>query len=357
MSAKRHSIIVVLMTTAIALVAMLALGASAVGAAAQGTAEITAPAVNAQVSGMVVVSGTATATDFQFYKLEFTMGGSPGQWSVIGSLHETQVANGTLGTWDVSALPAGAYMLRLTVVDNTGNYSDYSVPVTVGSPGSRPTQPTVARPTATSTWSAQPTTDLVLVPMAVRPAVAPPGSPSDRGIIRGRVLEASGRGVYGQVVKVTRGGFRQTATTAGDGSYEIAGLEPGTYSVVVERQICTPAEGLNLPAGQALQVDFVQIPPPSPTASPTASPTGTRQPSPGVATTPTRTPTPLPLTTTVSPTPTPHSAFVDPLDVSRWWDWLGLDLDLDWIASYLYLGIAGGFLVFVLGLVITLVRK
>ncbi|MHB1417934.1 MAG: carboxypeptidase-like regulatory domain-containing protein [Chloroflexota bacterium] len=352
MSAKRHNT-VVLMTTAIALVVMLAFGAIAVGAAAQGTAEITAPAANAQVSGTVVVTGTATATDFQFYKLEFRMGSSPGQWSVIGSLHETQVTNGTLGTWDVSALPSGAYTLRLTVVDNTGNYSDYSVSVTVSSPGSRPTQPTVARPTATSTRSAQPITDLVLVPLAVRPAVAPPGSPPDRGIIRGRVLEASGRGVYGQVVKVTRSGFQQTATTGGDGSYEIAGLEPGTYSVVVERQICTPAEGLNLPAGQALQVDFVQIPPPSPTASPTASPTGTREPSPGV----TATPTPLPLTTTVSPTPTPHSAFVDPLDVSRWWDWLGLDLDLDWIASYLYLGIAGGFLVFALGVVITLVRR
>lgn len=362
MSAKRGNI-VLFAPTVVALVAMLAFGAIAAGAAVQGTATITAPAANAQVSGSVVVTGTATATDFQFYKLEFGSGASPRQWSGIGSLHYTQVTNGTLGMWDVSALPVGAFRLKLTVVDTTGNYIESSVPVTTGAPARQVPLPTDATPTATSTLPAEPITtftllakpiaNLVLVPMAVRPAFAPPDSPPDRGIIRGRVLEASGRGVYGLVVKVTRTGFQQTATTGDDGGYEIASLEPGIYTVVVEQQICSPAEGLNLRGGQALQVDFVQIRP----QSATVSPTGTRGPSPWATAAPTPAPISLPPTPTASPTPTPRPAPAGLLDVSRWWGWLAIDIDLGGLASHLYLGALGGFLIFAVGVVIARVRR
>ena len=77
---------VVLAKMVVALVATVVFGAIAEGASVQGTAVISAPAANSQVSGRVVVTGTATATDFQFYKLEFGSGTSPTRWSIIGGL-------------------------------------------------------------------------------------------------------------------------------------------------------------------------------------------------------------------------------------------------------------------------------
>ncbi|MHB9092092.1 MAG: carboxypeptidase-like regulatory domain-containing protein [Chloroflexota bacterium] len=211
--------------------------------------------------------------------------------------------------------------------------------------------PPTATPTATSTRPARPITGLVLVPLSVRILFAPAGTPPDRGIISGRVLEATGRGVYGLVVKVSRSGFEQTASTGDDGGYEIADLEPGTYTVVVEQQISTPAEGVALQAGQALQVDFVQIR----AASATTSATG---PSPTATATATRTATPIPPTATPTPTPTatPRAAPAG-MDLSRWWGWLGIELDLGGLASHLYLGIMGGFLIFAVGVIIALVRR
>lgn len=44
-----------------------------------------------------------------------------GEWHGVENF-ETPVGEGLLGTWDVSDLPPGAYILRLTVVDRTGNY-------------------------------------------------------------------------------------------------------------------------------------------------------------------------------------------------------------------------------------------
>lgn len=132
MSVWRGNVVLVVAVVA-ALLATLWFGTLSAGAATpQGTAELTAPAANAQVNGMVEVTGTAVATNFQFYKLEFGTGENPTQWSVIGELHRAQVTNGTLGTWDTSSLPDGQYVLKLTVVDNTGNWLEASRPVMIG---------------------------------------------------------------------------------------------------------------------------------------------------------------------------------------------------------------------------------
>jgi hypothetical protein len=171
------------------------------------------------------------------------------------------------------------------------------------------------------------------------------------------VLDSTGRGVCGLVVTAARGGSRHSAATDDDGSYEIAGLAPGAYTVVVERQICTPAVGLAVAAGQALEVDFAQIRPPEATASPT----GTRGPSPTATAIAASTPTPLTATptamSTVSPTPAPRAPATAAQDLSRWWGWLGIDVDLGDLGSYLYLGVMGGFVVVVVGVAIALVRR
>ncbi len=90
-------------------------------------ANISDPQQNATVRGLVVIKGTATITDFQFYKVEFGRGASPSDWHVIGSTRPTPVIDGVLAQWDTTALPDGVYTLRLTVVRMDGNYQEYPV--------------------------------------------------------------------------------------------------------------------------------------------------------------------------------------------------------------------------------------
>jgi len=84
-------------------------------------ARLTSPGVNAVVSGVISVSGSAAIENFQYYKLEFGVGSNPQEWSFIMSRQEP-VNEGVLGTWDTAVVPDGVYTLRLVVVDNTGNY-------------------------------------------------------------------------------------------------------------------------------------------------------------------------------------------------------------------------------------------
>ncbi len=79
-------------------------------------AVIQTPADGAVVSGIVTVSGRAASNDFDAYILEYGAGSSPSTWATISS-STTPVSGGELGTWDVSALPAGVYTLKLTMHD------------------------------------------------------------------------------------------------------------------------------------------------------------------------------------------------------------------------------------------------
>jgi hypothetical protein len=83
---------------------------------------ITAPAAGQVVSGQVTVLGTANIEAFQFYKLEYALGESPQQWNSIGDVRTTPVVGGTLAVWNTVGFPNGACTLRLTVVDQTGNF-------------------------------------------------------------------------------------------------------------------------------------------------------------------------------------------------------------------------------------------
>jgi hypothetical protein len=87
-------------------------------------ARLTAPVQDAGVSGAVQVLGTANVEDFQYYKVEYEVADSPGQWALITDLRYSPVAGGLLDVWDTTAFPDGAYRLRLIVVDQTGNYPE-----------------------------------------------------------------------------------------------------------------------------------------------------------------------------------------------------------------------------------------
>ncbi len=85
---------------------------------------ITSPGMNAQLAGTVAVRGTARHPQFQFYKIEYGAGEDPQSWHSIGDTVPTQVSDGVLAQFDTRALGLsnGVYWLRLTVVDNTGNF-------------------------------------------------------------------------------------------------------------------------------------------------------------------------------------------------------------------------------------------
>jgi hypothetical protein len=83
---------------------------------------IAAPGEGAKLAGVVEIRGTANIEDFHFFKVEYGAGQAPTTWNVIGALQYEPVENSTLLTFDTAALADGPYVIRLTVVDSTGNF-------------------------------------------------------------------------------------------------------------------------------------------------------------------------------------------------------------------------------------------
>jgi hypothetical protein len=88
-------------------------------------ARIERPLHGARVSGAVEIVGTATRADFQYYKVEYRAAESPDEWHVIGELVYQPVEHAPLVVWPTSELQPGEYVLRLIVVDVSGNYGPY----------------------------------------------------------------------------------------------------------------------------------------------------------------------------------------------------------------------------------------
>ncbi len=100
---------------------------------------IESPVNGATVGGAVSITGRAASNDFDSYSLEYGSGSSPTDWTQILA-STTPVAEGVLGTWDVSALPAGQYTLRLVVKDRVRGELVSLATVTVSKkPGITPT--------------------------------------------------------------------------------------------------------------------------------------------------------------------------------------------------------------------------
>jgi membrane peptidoglycan carboxypeptidase len=76
---------------------------------------ISIPAMFAEVTGKVSVSGSATGGTFSYYRLQYGQGLNPQNWVQIGADSKTPVTEGTLAEWDTSGLK-GLYALQLLVV-------------------------------------------------------------------------------------------------------------------------------------------------------------------------------------------------------------------------------------------------
>jgi cytoskeletal protein RodZ len=98
--------------------------APVVAAAACGDARsvISSPGVGQVVSGVAGVTGNATHEAFQYYKLEYAPGANAGGGYVYFDGSNVQISGGVLGNLNSQALPNGDYTIRLTVVDQSGNF-------------------------------------------------------------------------------------------------------------------------------------------------------------------------------------------------------------------------------------------
>jgi cytoskeletal protein RodZ len=85
-------------------------------------AVISGPGVNQVVSGVTSISGVANHENFQYYKLEFAPGANAGGGFTFFADGRVQIGGGVLGNLDTTVLPNGEYTIRLTVVDQVGNY-------------------------------------------------------------------------------------------------------------------------------------------------------------------------------------------------------------------------------------------
>jgi hypothetical protein len=83
---------------------------------------ISTPGVNAVVSGNVAVTGRASHEIFEYYKLEYAPGADAADGFFYFGGANSQVEGGQLGVFSSGAVANGVYTIRLTVVDQTGNF-------------------------------------------------------------------------------------------------------------------------------------------------------------------------------------------------------------------------------------------
>jgi hypothetical protein len=83
---------------------------------------LTTPGENQVISGVASVTGRASHEAFSYYKLEFAPGAGAGEGYVYFDGANSSVEGGVLGNFNSTSVGNGAYTLRLTVVDLTGNF-------------------------------------------------------------------------------------------------------------------------------------------------------------------------------------------------------------------------------------------
>lgn len=78
-------------------------------------ARILSPGIFDHVQGILQVRGSATGSDFKYYRIQIGQGLNPQSWIQIGSDVTQPVSNGVLGEWDTRSLE-GLYAIQLLVV-------------------------------------------------------------------------------------------------------------------------------------------------------------------------------------------------------------------------------------------------
>jgi hypothetical protein len=168
---------------ALCLLATLLVGLSVVSPEAappQQEAVITSPQDRDVVRGLLVIKGTATNPNFWKYEVYFAPEPNPtDQWHLLG-LHEMQVTDGRLETWDTSLVSDGTYSLRLRVVRTDGNYDEYYVRQ-ISVVNAQPTETPTTTPTPEATRTPLPPTPTVIIEQPPTSTPRPTSTPGPAG--------------------------------------------------------------------------------------------------------------------------------------------------------------------------------
>ena len=149
-------------------------------------AVITSPRDRTVVRDKVSIRGTAAHPDFWKYEVAYGSEPNPGdQWILIGAVHETEVVDNVLETWDTTLLPDGNYSLRLRVVRRDGNYQEYFVrEVAVANTVPTDTPTPEVTPTPTVTPTPLPPTPTIVIALPVLPSPTPQALATVAPVIR-----------------------------------------------------------------------------------------------------------------------------------------------------------------------------
>lgn len=149
-------------------------------------AVITSPRDRAVVRDKVSIRGTATHPEFWKYEVAYGPEPNPSdQWILIGAVHETQVVDNVLETWDTTLLPDGTYSLRLRVVRRDGNYQEYFVrQISVANTQPTDTPTPEVTPTPTDTPTPLPPTPTIVIELPILPSPTPKPLPTPAPVIR-----------------------------------------------------------------------------------------------------------------------------------------------------------------------------
>lgn len=91
---------------------------------------LTAPAMFSHVRGIVELQGSATGSDFSYYRIQVGQGLYPVEWLLIGEDQRQPVSDGKLGDWDTRGLQ-GLFVVQLSVVHSDQRVERVILQVTV----------------------------------------------------------------------------------------------------------------------------------------------------------------------------------------------------------------------------------
>jgi membrane peptidoglycan carboxypeptidase len=94
-------------------------------------ARIVSPAEGQVMSGVVQVTGSASASTFNRFQLEVAPVSSPNSFTIVSGPTTVPQTSGPLGQWDTRGVANGSYVLRLSMFSSTGGYLYRTVGVTV----------------------------------------------------------------------------------------------------------------------------------------------------------------------------------------------------------------------------------
>lgn len=92
---------------------------------------ISSPSMFATVNGQVQITGTASAPDFDRYRVLVGSGLNPQSWTAVGKEPIDPVVDGVLATWDTAGL-SGLYAIQLQVIHSDQRVETAVIQVTVG---------------------------------------------------------------------------------------------------------------------------------------------------------------------------------------------------------------------------------